>query len=113
VAAGLNLGESGGNINFQKGTASSGSFKIILKENGSIAQFGVSGETDWNRSDFVYVGRMIKLYDQVNGSEQVKIGTKKGTNELIYETKYIKRGVMIAVFKTPDLTERVVVQELR
>ena len=41
VAAGVNLGESGGNITFQKGTASFDSIEIILKEKGGIAQIGV------------------------------------------------------------------------
>jgi hypothetical protein len=87
VAAGVNLGESGGNITFQKGTASFDSIEIILKENGSITQIGLSGETDWSRSDLIYAGRLTKLSDQVIGTEQVKIGTDKETKEPIYEKK--------------------------
>jgi hypothetical protein len=112
VAAGVNLGESGGSITFQKGTASFDSIEAILKVNGSIAQIGLSGETDWNRSDLVYAGRLTKLSDQVIGTDQVKVGTDKETKEPIYETKDIKGDVMIAVFKAPDLTERVAALEV-
>jgi hypothetical protein len=112
IAAGVNLGESGGMISFQKGAASFDSIEAILKANGSIAQIGVSGETDWSRSDLVYAGRLTKLSDQVIGTEQVKIGTDKETKEPIYETKDIKGDVVIAVFKTPDLTERVAALEV-
>ena len=107
VAAGVNLDEKGGSISFQKGTASFESIETILEANGSIAQIGISGETDWSRADLVYAGRLTKLSDQVVGAEQVKIGTDKETKEPIYENKDIKADVMIAVFKTPDLSERV------
>jgi hypothetical protein len=112
VAAGVNLGESGGSITFQKGTASFDSIEAILKANGSITQIGLSGETDWSRSDLIYAGRLTKLSDQVIGTEQVKVGTNKETKEPIYEKKDIKGDVMIAVFKTPDLTERVAALEV-
>jgi hypothetical protein len=112
VAAGVNLGESVGSITFQKGTVSFDSIETILKANGSITQIGLSGETDWNRSDLVYAGRLTKLSDQVVGAEQVKVGTDKETKEPIYETKDIKGDVMIAVFKAPDLTERVAALEV-
>lgn len=112
IAAGVNLGESGGSITFQKGAASFDSIEAILKTNGNIAQIGVSGETDWSRSDLIYAGRLTKLSDQVIGAEQVKVGTDKETKEPIYETKDIKGDVMIAVFKTPDLTERVAALEV-
>lgn len=107
IAAGVNLGESEGSITFQKGAASFDSIEAILKENGSIAQIGVSGESDWIRSDLVYAGRLTKLSNQVVGAEQVKVGTDKETKEPIYETKDIRGGVMIAYFKAPDLSERV------
>lgn len=107
VAAGVNLGESGGSISFQKGNDSFDTIEAILRANGSIAQIGVSGETDWSRVDLVYAGRLTKLSDQVVGVEQVKVGTDKETKEPIYETKDIRGDVMIAVFKTPDLSERV------
>lgn len=99
VAAGVNLGESGGSITFQKGTASFDSIEAILKANGSIAQIGVTGETDWSRSDLVYAGRLTKLSDQVIGKDE------DGVTD-------IKADVMIAVFKTPDLTERVAALEV-
>lgn len=111
VAAGVNLGESGGCISFQKGSASFDNIEAILKANGGITQVGVSGETDWSRADLVYAGRLTKLSDQVVGTEQVKIGADKETKEPIYETKDIKGDVMIAVFKAPDLTERVAALE--
>lgn len=107
IAAGVNLGESGGSISFQKGTSSFDSIETILKANGSITQIGISGETDWSRADLVYAGRLTKLSDQVVGAEQVKVGSDKETKEPIYETKDIRGDVMVAVFKTPDLSERV------
>lgn len=112
VAAGVNLGESGGMISFQKGEASFDSIETILKANGNITQIGVSGETDWNRSDLVYAGKLTKLSDQIIGTEQTKVGTDKETKEPIYEKKDVKGDVMIAVFKTPDLTERVAALEV-
>lgn len=112
IAAGVTLGESGGNISFQKGAASFDSIETILKSNGSITQISISGEADWNRSDLIYAGRLTKLSDQVIGTEQVKVGTDKATKEAIYETKDIKGDVMIAVFKAPDLTERVAALEV-
>jgi hypothetical protein len=112
VAAGVNLGESGGTITFQKGTTSFDSIEAILKANGGISQIGLAGETDWNRSDLIYAGRLTKLSDQVIGTEQVKVGTDKETKEPIYQTNDIKGDVMIAVFKTPDLTERVAALEV-
>jgi hypothetical protein len=110
VAAGVNLGESGGNITFQKGTASFDSIEAVLKENGSITQIGLSGEPDWNRSDLVYMGKLTKQSDQVIGSEQVQTGTDEETKEPTYENKDIKADVMIAYFRTPDLTEIVAEQ---
>lgn len=110
IAAGVNLEESGGNITFQKGAASFDSIETVLKENGSITQIGLSGEPDWNRSDLVYAGKLTKQSDQVIGSEQVQTGTAEETKEPIYENKDIKADVMIAYFRTPDLTEIVAEQ---
>ncbi len=59
----------------------------------------------------MYAGRLTKLSDQVVGTEQVKVGADKVTKEPIYENKDIKGDVMIAVFKTSDLTERVITLE--
>jgi hypothetical protein len=112
VPAGVNLGEFGGSITFRKGTTSFDSIEAILKANGGTAQIGLSGETDWNRSDLIYAGRLTKLSDQVIGTEQVEVETDKETKEPIYEKKDIKGDVMIAVFKAPDLTERVAALEV-
>ena len=111
VAAGVNLGESGGSISFQKGTASFDSVKALLKANGEIVQIGISGNLDWSREDLVYAGRLTEQSDQVIGSEQVQIGTDEETKEPIYETKEIKGDVMTAYFRTPELTERVAALE--
>ncbi|GLC79253.1 hypothetical protein [Lacrimispora brassicae] len=92
VPAGVNLGENGGTIKFQKGAASFDSIETILKANGVITQIGLSVEPDWNRSDLVYAGRLTKQSDY-----------------LIYEDT--TADVMIAVFRTPDLTERVAALE--
>lgn len=108
----MNFGESRGMIFFQKGVASFDSIESTLKVNGNITQIGVSGETDWNRTDLVYAGRLTKLSDQVIGTEQVKVGTNKETKEPIYENKDIKGGVIIAAFKTTDLVERVAALEV-
>ena len=111
VAAGVNLGESGGSITFQKGPMTFDAIEAVLKENGSITQIGLSDEPDWTRSDLVYAGKLTKQSDQVIGSEQVQTGTDEETNEPIYENKDIKGDVMTAYFKTPDLTERVAALE--
>ena len=47
VAAGVNLGESGGTIKFQMGDKTFEEIETILKANGSIVQIGISGEPDW------------------------------------------------------------------
>lgn len=107
IPAGVNLGESGGSISFQKGSASFDEIETILKENGDITQIGLSGEPDWKRSDLVYAGKLTKQSDQVIGSDQVQVGEDEKTKEPIYETKDIKGDVMIAYFRTPDLTETV------
>ena len=97
VAAGVNLGESGGTITFQKGVASFDAIEILLKANASIIQRGLSGEEDWKRSDLVYAGRLIKQSDYAIGLED------DGITE-------IKADVMTAYFRTPDLTEVVAAQ---
>lgn len=98
VAAGVNLGESGGTIKFQKGTASFDSIEALLKANGSITQIGLSGEPDWTRSDLVYAGRLTKQSDQVIGTAEDGVTP-------------ITADIMIATFRTPDLTERVTALE--
>jgi len=97
VAAGVNLGESGGTITFQKGSASFDAIETLLKAGGSITQIGLSGETDWKRSDLVYAGRLTKQTDYAIGLEDDGITD-------------VKTDVMIAYFRTPDLTEVVAAQ---
>lgn len=97
VTAGVNLSETGGTIKFQKGPASFDSIEAILKLNGSITQIGLSEEQDWSRADLVYAGRLTKQSDYAIGKDE------DGVTD-------IKVDVMIAYFKTPDLTEKVAAQ---
>lgn len=97
VPAGMNLGESGGSITFQRGTASFDQTKALLKANGEIAQIGLSGNTDWAREDLVYAKRLTEQSDYVIGKDE------DGVTD-------IKVDVMIAYFKMPDLTEKVAAQ---
>lgn len=98
VPDGVKLGENGGTVTFQKGTASFDSVKALLKANGEIAQIGLSSDTDWSREDLVYAGRLTEQSDYVIGTEE------DGVTE-------VKTDVMIAYFKTPDLAERVTALE--
>jgi len=97
VAAGVNLGESGGKITFQKGEYSFDEIETILKANGSITQIGLSGDPDWKRSDLIYAGRLTTQSGHVIGLEE------DGITE-------VKADVMIAYFRIPDLTEVVAAQ---
>lgn len=97
VAAGVNLGASGGTITFQKGATSFDKIKTLLKANGSIAQINLYGNPDWFREDLVYAGRLAEQSDYVIGKDE------DGVTD-------IKADVMIAYFKTPDLTEKVAAQ---
>ncbi len=97
VAAGVDLGESGGTITFQKGRLTFDEIETILKANGGITQIGLSGEADWKRSDLVYAGRLTKQSNYAIGLEE------DGITE-------VKADVMIAVFRTPNLTEKVEAQ---
>jgi len=97
VTAGVDLGENRGKITFQKGDASFDEIETILKSCGSITQIGLSGEVDWKRSDLVYAGRLTKQSDYAIGLEE------DGITE-------VKADVMIAAFRTPDLTEKVEAQ---
>ena len=98
VPDGQKLGESGGTITFQKGTASFDGIKALLKANGEITQINLSGNEDWNRSDLVYAGRLTEQSDYVIGKDE------GGVTD-------IKVEVMIAYFKTPDLSDRVATLE--
>lgn len=97
VPDGQKLGESGGTVTFQKGSASFDSIKALLKANGEITQINLSGNTDWNRTDLVYAGRLTEQSDYVIGKDE------DGVTD-------IKVDVMIAYFKTPDLTQTVAAQ---
>ena len=97
VPNGVSLGDSGGSITFQKGSASFDQTKDLLKSNGEIAQIGLSGSTDWVREDLVYAKRLTEQSDYVIGKDE------DGVTD-------IKVEVMIAYFKTPDLTETVAAQ---
>lgn len=97
VPDGINLVDSGGTISFQKGRLTFDEIEAILKSGGSITQIGLSSEADWKRSDLVYSGRLTKQSDYVIGLEE------DGVTE-------IKADVMIAYFRTPDLTEVVAAQ---
>lgn len=98
VPDGQKLGESGGTVTFQKGSASFDQIKILLKANGEISQIGLSGDPDWSREDLIYAGRLTEQSDYVIGTEE------DGVTE-------VKTDVMIAYFKTPDLAERVTALE--
>lgn len=97
VAAGVDLGENGGKITFQKGDASFDEIEMILKSCGSITQIGLSGNPDWKRSDLLYAGRLTAQSGHVIGTAD------DGITE-------VKADVMIAYFRTPDLTEVVAAQ---
>jgi len=97
VAAGVNIGENGGTITFQKGRLTFDEIETLLKSGGSITQIGLSGEPDWKRSDLVYAGKLTKQSDYVIWLEE------DGITE-------VKTDVMIAAFRTPDLTEKIEAQ---
>ncbi|WP_312432803.1 hypothetical protein [Lacrimispora sp.] len=91
VAAGVDLDKSGGTIKFQMGEKTFEEIETILKTNGSIKQIATSGDTDWSRSGLVYAGML----------------TKQSDYEIDKDTKC---DIMIAVFRTPDITEIVAEQ---
>lgn len=97
VPTGVNLGETGGTVTFQKGSASFDQVKALLKANGEVSQISLSGDTDWAREDLVYAKRLTEQSDYVIGKDE------DGVTD-------IKADVMIAYFKTPDLTEKVAAQ---
>lgn len=97
VPDGVKLGETGGTVTFQKGTASFDQVKVLLKANGEITQINLSDKQDWSRNDLVYAGRLAEQSDYVIGKDE------DGVTD-------IKADVMIAYFKTPDLTEKVAAQ---
>ena len=98
VPDGVKLGETGGTVSFQKGTASFDQVKALLKANGEVSQIALSGNTDWAREDLVYAKRLTEESDYVIGKDE------DGVTD-------IKADVMIAYFKTPDLNDRVAALE--
>ena len=97
VPAGVNLADGGGTITFQKGDATFDEIETILKSGGSITQIGLSDDQDWKRYDLIYAGRLTKQSGHAIGLED------DGITE-------VKADVMIAYFRTPDLTEVVAAQ---
>jgi len=97
VVDGVKLCESGGTITFQRGTASFDEIKALLNTNGSITQINLSGNPDWSRDDLVYAKRLSEQSDYVIGTAD------DGITE-------VKADVMIAYFRSPDLTEVVAAQ---
>lgn len=98
VPDGVKLGENGGTVIFQKGTASFDQIKAILKANHEITQINLSDKQDWSRNDLAYAGRLAEQSDYVIGKDDDGITD-------------IKADVMIAYFKTPDLNDRVAALE--
>lgn len=97
VVAGVDLDDNGGKITFQKGDTSFDEIETILKSCGSITKIGLLGDPDWKRSDLIYAGRLTTQSGHVIGLED------DGITE-------VKADVMIAYFRTPDLTEVVAAQ---
>ncbi len=74
--------------------------ETILQANGTIKQIATSGDTDGSRSDLVYGDYMSR------DANYVICTTDDGVTD-------VTAAVMIAVFKTPDLTETVKAQAAR
>lgn len=107
VPAGVNLGDAGGTITFQRGIHTFDKIEAVLKKTNSIAQIGLSGETEWTRADLIYTGKLTKQSDYIIGTEQTEAGTDGITGVPIYTATDIKGDVMIAEFKAPDLADKV------
>lgn len=98
VTDGVHLGIDGGTIKFQKGEASFDEIKALLKANGEITQINLSGNPDWSRDDLVYAKKLSEESDYVIGTAEDGVTS-------------ITADIMIATFRTPDLTERVAALE--
>ncbi|SEU07997.1 hypothetical protein SAMN05443270_2992 [Lacrimispora sphenoides] len=98
VVGGVDLSDNGGKIAFQMGTLSLNEIKTIIKANGEISQIGLSGKTDWIRSDLIYAGRLNSIEEYVVATDE------DGITE-------IKTDVAIGEFKLPDLNERIIALE--
>lgn len=98
VPAGVELSKTGGTIKFQMGDKTFEEIEAILKANNAIKKIGRSGNTEWSRDDLVYGKFMSRDADYKIGMEA----------DGVTETT---AAVMIAVFKSPDLNERVAALE--
>jgi hypothetical protein len=107
VPNGINLTNEGGKITFQEGEKSFDEIKAILKFNNSITLIGLSGNPEWNRDDLVYAGKLTEQENFVISSENIQTDIDKESGELIYETHEIRKTVIIAEFRTPDLRDEV------
>lgn len=87
VAGGVSLTDTGGQITFQRGSASFDDIEHNLQNNGAIRQINTSGEIDWSRTDLVFDGLITQNpnYDMGNGT---------------------KVTVLIAKFRLPDTREQ-------
>lgn len=87
VAGGVNLGDDGGQITFQRGTASFYDIEHNLQNNGTIRQIDTSGEIDWSRTNLLFDGLITQ-----NPNYDIGDGTKV--------------RVLVAKFRLPDLREK-------
>ncbi len=87
VAGGVSLTDTGGQITFQRGSASFDDIEHNLQNNGAIRQINTSGEIDWSRTDLVFDGLITQNpnYDMGNGTKVI---------------------VLIAKFRLPDTREQ-------
>lgn len=87
VAGGVSLTDTGGQITFQRGSASFDDIEHNLQNNGAIRQINTSGVIDWSRTDLVFDGLITQNsnYDMGNGT---------------------KVTVLIAKFRLPDTREQ-------
>lgn len=88
VAGGVNLNDDGGQITFQRGSASFDDIEHNLQKNGVIRQINTSGGIDWSRTDIVFDGLITQ-----NPNYDLGDGTKV--------------TVLIAKFRLPDTREEV------
>lgn len=113
VPNGVNLTNEGGEITFQEGENTFDEIKSVLKSNNSITFIGLSGNPEWSRDDLIYVGRLKELENYIVSTEMTQTGTNETSNEPIYETNEIKKTVIIAEFRTPDLRDKVAALDAR
>jgi len=97
VADGVKLGTDGGTIKFQMGDKTFEEIETILQANSTIKQISTSGDTDWSRADLIYGDFMSRDANYIIGTAD------DGVTD-------VTAAVMIAVFKTPDLKEKLASQ---